>query len=50
MVGPFGATAAAAISIRAGYVVLGALFVGMAMLTRLAVREPLYEADGGGAR
>jgi DHA1 family multidrug resistance protein-like MFS transporter len=50
MVGPFGATAAAAISIRAGYVVLGALFVGMAMLTRLAVREPVYEASEGGAR
>jgi DHA1 family multidrug resistance protein-like MFS transporter len=40
MAGPLGATACAAVSITWGYVLLGVLFVGMALLARGAIREP----------
>ena len=40
MVGPLGATAFAAISVRYGYLALGLLFVAMALFSRSAICEP----------
>lgn len=40
MVGPMSAAIFAAISLTLGYVVVGAVFLGMALLIRLNVREP----------
>lgn len=40
IVGPMSAALFAAISLSAGYVIIGAVFLGMAVLVRLSVREP----------
>ena len=43
LVGPMGAAGFAAVSLNLGFVVLGALFAGLALLLFVALREPVME-------